>query len=47
MHAGLKSKLVALAMMGIAVGLAACAKYPVVSDYRSSSPSAEARPAAR
>src|SRR5436309_706903 len=26
MHAGLKSKLVALALMGLAVGLAACAK---------------------
>jgi len=47
MHAGLKSKLVVLALMWLAVGLAACAKYPVVSDYASPSPSAEARPPAR
>jgi len=47
MHAGLKSKLVAFALMSIAVGLTACAKYPVVSNYSTPSPSAEARPPAR
>jgi hypothetical protein len=42
MYSGLKSAILVFVMMGLAVGLTACAKYPVVSDTRASAPSAPA-----
>ena len=40
MHAQWKAALLVLTLIGASVGLTACAKYPVVSDVRASSPSA-------
>jgi hypothetical protein len=42
MRHGLKSAVLVLALIGFTVGITACAKYPVVSDTRASSPSAAA-----
>jgi len=42
MYSGLKSVVLAVVLLGIAGGLTACAKYPVVTDARGSSPSAQA-----
>jgi hypothetical protein len=41
MNSGLKSALLAFTLITIAVGVTACAKYPVVAD-RATSPSPEA-----
>jgi hypothetical protein len=40
MNSALKSAVLALVLFGVAAGVTACAKYPVVSDARASSPSA-------
>jgi hypothetical protein len=42
MYLRLKSALLLLALVVSAVGMTACAKYPVVTDTRASSPSAAA-----
>ena len=42
MYTALKSAILAAVLMGFMVALAACAKYPVVSGARASSPSAAA-----
>jgi hypothetical protein len=41
---GLKSLALAFVMLGLAVGLTACAKHPVMSDPYASSPSGTKQP---
>jgi hypothetical protein len=42
MYSGLKSVVLVFVLMGFVVGLAACAKYPVVTDSGAPAPSAQA-----
>jgi hypothetical protein len=42
MYSELKSAMLVFVLMGLAIGVTACAKYPVVSDTRASAPSASA-----
>jgi hypothetical protein len=38
MYSALKSAMLVLVLMGLAVGFSACAKYPVVTDSRAEAP---------
>ncbi len=42
MYSELKSAMLLCVLFGLAIGVTACAKYPVVSDTRASAPAAAA-----
>ena len=42
MHTALKTALFVVVLMGVVIGVTACAKYPVVSGARAAAPAASA-----